>query len=195
MAEQLDFAFEIFDPIESQTASFHLVLSWQINIDNNQLPSIPRLGDLPIILEKANRLARIDRYLSSLEEFASFFLSVQQLHLSEPASNKKTYSPAFRSHRVMEAAKFEASRARNKISHEQKLCSTYMKQFETLVQMVSQTKPPFLTTYIVLISCRPGDFLQRNTNYGANGSGNQNCKARYGCGWNRRHCFALRFVD
>lgn len=104
-----------------------------------QLPSVPNLDDLPMILEKTTRLARIDRYLFSLEEFASFFSSVQQLPLSEPAPENLLHSPVFRSHRVSQSAKFEASRAQNKISHEQKLCQTYMKQFETLIQLVGET--------------------------------------------------------
>lgn len=119
MAEQLDFAFEIFDPIDSTMPL-----------------SIPKLDDLPLILEKATRLARIDRYLSSLEEFASFFLSVQHLPLSGQVPEDLLQSPVFRSSSVSRTAKFEASRARSKISHEQRLCRTYMNQFQTLIQLI-----------------------------------------------------------
>ncbi|KAL8691226.1 MAG: hypothetical protein Q9218_003502 [Villophora microphyllina] len=116
IAEQLDFAFEIFDPIDS----------------SSKLPSIPRLDDLPVILEKSNRLARIDRYLSTLEEFASFFLSVQQLL---PPGVTPESQQAFQSRQNRECGSLEASRAREKIQHEQRLCQTYLKQFDTLVQL------------------------------------------------------------
>lgn len=109
---------------------------------------------MPFILEKANTLARIDRYLSRLEEFALFFISVQALPLIEQTPINEARSPTFRSQRITASAEFEASRARNKISHEQRLCQTYMKQFDTLVQMVRQFRfrVPFLIVVIQVIS-------------------------------------------
>lgn len=119
-AEQLDFAFDIFDPIDSSP----------------QLSNVPKLDDLPFILEKSNRLARIDRYLAGLEEFQSFFLSVQQMLAPNPVSNASDSDPTFRSARTKKSAQFEASRAREKIQQELRLCQTYMRQYDALVQLV-----------------------------------------------------------
>lgn len=98
---------------------------------------MPRLDDLPAILEKSNQLARIDRYLSSLEEFSSFFVSAQ--HLRRPVSAPETGAQehAFRSQENKVYADFEATRAREKIRQEQRLCQTYMRQYDALVQLVS----------------------------------------------------------
>ena len=139
-AEQLDFAFDIFDPIDSlpQVSAFHPRLTIGILADCHQLCNVPKLDDLPSILEKSNRLARIDRYLAGLEEFQSFFLSVQQLQVSEPISTAMDDEPAFRSARTTKSAFFEASRAREKIQQEQRLCQTYMRQYDALVQLVSR---------------------------------------------------------
>ena len=106
--------------------------------DNHQLCNVPRLDDLPFILEKSNRLARIDRYLAGLEEFQSFFLSVQEF-LCPPRPDPGTSgdSPAFCSETTKKSACFEASRAREKIQQEQRLCQTYMRQYDALVQLVS----------------------------------------------------------
>ena len=106
--------------------------------DNHELCNVPKLDDLPFILEKSNRLARIDRYLAGLEEFQSFFLSVQQLLAPEPGLNTRKDDPTFRSAETKKSAQFEASRAREKIQQEQRLCQTYMRQYDALVQLVSQ---------------------------------------------------------
>ena len=99
------------------------------------------MGELPFILEKANRLARIDRYLSGVEEFAFFFVSVQQMPSAVSGkANLRVGSPSL----TKDMAKFEASRMLAKIEHEQKLCQKYQKQFETLVQMVSLTATALL---------------------------------------------------
>ncbi|KAI9814315.1 MAG: hypothetical protein M1826_002281 [Phylliscum demangeonii] len=117
MAEQLDFAFQALDPIESSR------------------PGIPGLKDLPIILKKANRIVQIDRYLSSLEEVVSFFLLVQHQLQEEPPSDGISSQP-FRSRYVQDRAQLEACRAQKKILHEQRLCHTFTQQFDMLIQMV-----------------------------------------------------------
>lgn len=99
---------------------------------------MPGLDGLPFILEKSNRLARIDRYLSGLEELQSFFSSVRQLLPAEPSCEIPVDVPAFRSSQMRKLATFEASRAREKIQQEQRLCQTYMRQYDTLVQLVSK---------------------------------------------------------
>ena len=139
-AEQLDFAFDIFDPVDSlpQVGAFHPPPIVGVLADYHQLCNVPKLDDLPGILEKSNRLARIDRYLAGLEEFQSFFLSVQNLLVPEPTSVAMDGEPAFRSARTKNSAFFEASRAREKIQQEQRLCQTYMRQYDALVQLVSR---------------------------------------------------------
>ena len=109
---------------------------YPVTDSQKQFPSIPQLDGLPAILEKANRLSRIDRYLSSLEEFASFFNSVHELFQVEQGPTEAVLQPTFCSGRVGASRTLEAEKAKNKISHEQRLCKTYMKQFDTLVQMV-----------------------------------------------------------
>ena len=149
-AEQLNFAFDIFDPIDSspQVSGFPPHAIVEIFADDRQLCNVPRLDDLPFILEKSNRLARIDRYLAGLEEFYAFFFSVRQLLAPEPISNTSEDDPAFRSARTRKSAQFEASRAREKIQQEKRLCQTYMRQYDALVQLVSRvpylTKKPYL---------------------------------------------------
>ena len=106
-------------------------------IDSHQMHNIPQLNDLPEILEKSNRLARIDRYLSGLEEFQSFFSSVRQLLSVEAAPETGNNQLGFRSTDVTKSADFEAERAQEKIQQEQRLCQTYMRQYDTLVQLVS----------------------------------------------------------
>lgn len=105
--------------------------------NDHKLCNVPKLDDLPFILEKSNRLARIDRYLAGLEEFQSFFLSVQQLLAPEPDLNTGKEYPTFRSAGTKKSAQFEASRAREKIQQEQRLCQTYMRKYDALVQLVS----------------------------------------------------------
>ena len=102
------------------------------------MPHIPQLNDLPEILEKSNRLARIDRYLSGLKEFLSFFSSVRHLLPVEASPEKAADQPAFRLMTVTKSAEFEASRAQDKVQQEQRLCQTYMRQYDTLVQLVIQ---------------------------------------------------------
>lgn len=90
-----------------------------------------------MILQQSDRLARIDRYLSSLEEFAAFFISVRQEFSPERSSQTAPETLQCLSRSTVQCANLEASRAQRKIEHEQRLCKTYLKQFDTLVQLVS----------------------------------------------------------
>lgn len=124
IAEQMDFAFQTFDPTTVSPAA------------------MPRMDDLPFLLEKANHLARIDRYISGLEEFSSFFISVRSFqHNRDPDLCRATPdldpTQAYRSRDTRERASFESSLAQQKIVRAQKLCSTFLRQYESLVQMVS----------------------------------------------------------
>lgn len=124
IAEQMDFAFEIFDP----TAATH--------------SGMPRMDELPYMLQQANNLAKMDRYISALDEFSSFFVSVRSFQQrtrgvvlletsSEPASRETD-----RRHNIAERATLESCLAQQRIVRARKLCSTYMRQYESLVQMV-----------------------------------------------------------
>ena len=124
IAEQMDFAFQTFDPASVGQAS------------------IPRMDDLPFLLEKANHLAKIDRYLSGLDEFSSFFVSVRSFQNNQDPSLSGNFSALdstqrYRSRNIRERASLESSLARQKILRAQKLCSTFIRQYESLVQMVS----------------------------------------------------------
>jgi hypothetical protein len=124
IAEQVDFAFQTFDPTTVGPAA------------------IPGMDDLPFLLEKANHLARLDRYISGLEEFSSFFVSVRSFqHNRDPGLCRANQDPdstqTYRSRNIRERASLESSLAQQKIVRAQRLCSTFLRQYESLVQMVS----------------------------------------------------------
>jgi hypothetical protein len=124
IAEQMDFAFQTFDPTSVGQAC------------------IPRMDDLPFLLEKANHLARIDRYISGLDEFSSFFVSVRSFQQNRDPNLSKTTSGSdpsqtYRSRNMRERASLESSLAQQKIVRAQRLCSTFLRQYESLVQMLS----------------------------------------------------------
>ena len=131
VAEQIDFAFRIFDPV---------------SIDRL---SVPRMDDLPSILEKASNLSRLDRYLSELEQLASFFEAVQKMceaeHADAIAANASVILPEAQAHprdsdllpchRLVHRATLERLRLQQKIRHSQRLSRTYLTQYESLIQM------------------------------------------------------------
>jgi hypothetical protein len=127
IAEQMDFAFQTFDP----TAVGHSL--------------IPRMDDLPFMLEKASHLARIDRYISGLDEFSAFFVCVRSFQQNRDPSLSRTtdsdFSHTYRSRNTWERASLESSLAQQKMVRAQRLCSTYMRQYESLVQMVGLQGP------------------------------------------------------
>jgi hypothetical protein len=132
IAEQVDFAFQTLDPTAVSQAT------------------IPRMDDLPFLLEKANHLARLDRYISGLDEFSAFFVSVRSFqHNRDPSlcsttSDSETTQP-YRSRNIRERATLESSLAQQKIVRAQRLCSTFLRQYESLVQMVSLHGTALLT--------------------------------------------------
>ncbi|KAL9632049.1 MAG: hypothetical protein Q9164_005549 [Protoblastenia rupestris] len=138
ITEELDPVFDMLDPLDSPGNSA-------------QRPQLPQLRDLPVILEKSNNLARIDRYLSTIEEFVSFFTAVRQSRSVDAVQNHSNEIPQASSHSPSSTASaiFEAFRAREKVQYEQKLCRTYMKQYDALIQVVSPadiTQPSNLLT-------------------------------------------------
>ena len=138
MVEQLNFAFEIFDPthIANGVRGFDLSVARTLLTRWPQMSRVPRLDQLPGILEKANRLAHISRYLSRLEEFTSFFLSVQELLKAESAGSLPHIVAPYNLEQVRLRAKFEAERARQKILHQQNLCKSFIAPFDNLIQIV-----------------------------------------------------------
>ena len=90
----------------------------------------------------------IDRYLSSLEEFSSFLLLVQQTlrteHRIEVAIGESPESLPFNSTWLQERRNLEATRTQSKIQRQQKLCASFSLQFEALIQTVIDGIFPFL---------------------------------------------------
>ena len=127
IAEQMDFAFQTFDP----TAVGHA--------------HILRMDDLPFMLEKASHLARIDWYISGLDGFQAFFVCVRSFQQNrDPSLSRATdsdFSHTYRGRNTWERASLESSLAQQKIVRVQRLCSTYMRQYESLVQMVDLQGP------------------------------------------------------
>ena len=121
IVEQTDHAFKIFDPVSS-----------------GRMP-VPRMDDLPSVLDKANNLARLDRYLSEIEEFSSFFEAVQKMSQAESIADDSvaaTQQDPVLSHRhLAHRASLERSRLEQKIRHSQRLSRTYLSQYESLIQM------------------------------------------------------------
>lgn len=94
------------------------------------------MDDLPAILAKTNKLARIERYLSSMDEMLSFFQRVRQLFAFEGAATDREKSTLMFQHaRAKIYADLESSKASDKTLYKQRLCKTYRRQFEHLVQM------------------------------------------------------------
>lgn len=119
VVEQVDCAFQIFDPVSSENLF------------------VPRVDDLPFVLDKATNLARLNRYLSELEEFASFFEAVQEMSQAERAAASNQggpQKPLPSCYRLIHRATLERSRLRHKILLSKQLSSTYLKQYENLIQ-------------------------------------------------------------
>ncbi|KAG8528423.1 uncharacterized protein KY384_007341 [Bacidia gigantensis] len=113
LTEELDPAFGMLDPINP----------------HSMRSPLPDFQDLPSLLEKSNNLARIDRYLASLEESVSFLAAARQSLSQAPTTSQPILS-------LDSLADFETARARERLLHQQKLCRTYVKQYEALTQMV-----------------------------------------------------------
>ena len=108
--------------------------------DLEQSSQIPQMKDLPIILEKSNRLHLIDRYLSSIEEFSSFLVLVQQtLHKEQSHEESQEHAFGSRLYTVTwlgQRRSLEAAMTQSKIQRQQKLCINLSLQLEALTQMV-----------------------------------------------------------
>lgn len=118
IARQMDLAFRLFDPLET-------------------VESIAHFSRLPLMLERSNELARIDRYTSGLAEILDFFdigssLQTNLSHVVESNSSSTT-SSGYRT-QISRRSHTEALLARQKISSAQRLCRTYIEQYDSHVQ-------------------------------------------------------------
>ena len=113
VTEQIDSAFQILDPNPSDTVS------------------LPQIDALPSVLEKASNLARLERYLSELEELTSFFEAVQKMGQAENTVS----NPNLSSYRLIHRTTLERSRLQQKILHSKRLSRTYLTQYKNLTQM------------------------------------------------------------
>lgn len=114
---QLDLAFHNFDPLD-------------------KIYGIPNIDQLPSMLEQANELARIDRYTSTLNEIVEFFETVRGFQKSQTPPRKDSHTPQKCYSRISERSELESQFAKQKIRHAQQLCRTYIKQYESHVQMM-----------------------------------------------------------
>jgi Mg2+ and Co2+ transporter CorA len=99
-------------------------------------------------MEKANNLARIDRYLCGLEELTRFFISVRQMLKKEKESAKAhiTKSSSVCSYPSGARGDLEAEKTLHKILREQKHCRTYIRHFDTLIQMAISLSTTLITS-------------------------------------------------
>lgn len=114
---QLDLAFYNFDPLD-------------------RICGIPEIAKLPSMLQQANELARIDRYTSSLNEILEFFRTVRDFQNSQAVVQQDSSTPAQCHSRISERSNMESKFAQHKVRHAQQLCRTYIKQYESHVQMM-----------------------------------------------------------
>lgn len=114
---QLDLAFHNFDPLD-------------------RTHTIPDIVQLPSILQQANELARIDRYTSSLNEVLEFFETVRSFQQNQSLPQNDPHLPGKCYSRISERSNLESELAKRKIRHAQQLVRTYIKQYESHVQMM-----------------------------------------------------------
>ncbi|KAK5095049.1 hypothetical protein LTR70_007179 [Exophiala xenobiotica] len=114
---QLARSFHTFDPLD-------------------RVRTIPEMDQLPFMLHQANELARIDRYTSGLSEVLGFFDAVRDFQQSQKPSGSCSNGPQKCYSRISERSNLESNLAKQKITHVQQLCRTYIKQYESHTQMM-----------------------------------------------------------
>lgn len=141
LTEQLDFAFELFDPIRGFSEVTHRpLMSW--NLANREKGDLTlKLDSLHVVLEKWANLLQIDRYLSGIEELCLFFTATREFVQEEKAALAESDTSGSRnpdSNRLtVVRADFEAKKALSKINGQQRHCLAYVKRFETLFQLTT----------------------------------------------------------
>lgn len=133
LVAQLNTAFTAFDPLHKLTSR------------------LPTLNEMPLLLDQTSELARIDRYISGLDEIVAFFHSVKSFQRSfQQVRNLADSVPHTQSHgndrtalsQISPRSNLESELAKQGIQHTRDLCRTYIRQHETLLQMVSETVTP-----------------------------------------------------
>ena len=122
LAEQVDFAFQIFDPL--------LPL---FRISHSDTPS---MDSIPAIMEKSEHLTRVDRYLATLEEFVSFFVSVRRLCPLCVDGSDTVHENHARPRSIQGYTNLEAAQTESKIRRQQTLSKRYIRHFEMLLQVL-----------------------------------------------------------
>lgn len=137
LVAQLKTAFTTFDPLDKLTTR------------------LPTLGEMPRLLDQTSDLARMDRYISGLDEIVAFFHSVKSFQRSFQLEDRN--DPIFAIEprtgpgppdghgtlsslsQISPRSRLESELAKQGLQHTRDLCRTYMRQYETLLQMVSET--------------------------------------------------------
>lgn len=134
LVAQLRTAFTTFDPLDKLTSR------------------LPTLDEMPRLLDQTSDLARIDRYVAGLDEIVAFFDSVKSFQRSfehcpreDPMFSvlpRAGPAPEVPGHgtslsQISPRSTLESELAKQGIQHSRDLCRTYMRQYETLLQMVS----------------------------------------------------------
>lgn len=131
IAQQLNHSFKDLDPI-------HVLRRDKCRDDQGRNPhTVHTLVDLSF------RLASIERYLSGIKELSDFCMFVWNQTIETPITLPSQQDAMTASARA--AAKFEAFRLEKKIQCEERLCDTYTRQCESLIQL----KLSFGTSQIV----------------------------------------------
>ncbi|KAF2152651.1 hypothetical protein K461DRAFT_150577 [Myriangium duriaei CBS 260.36] len=118
LSSQLGLAFQALDPlIQAQT---HL----------------PHVDQLPTILSLVNDLARIDRYTSSLYEINGFLNATRSFQHDQACIGRGNIKPANSESAIFARSVLEAKLAEQQIQHARQLCQTFIKQYESLAQMM-----------------------------------------------------------
>jgi len=114
---QLASSFHVFDPLD-------------------RTGTIPDITQLPFMLHQANELARIDRYTSGLSEVLGFFDAVRAFQQTQKPNSSRSDGPQKCYSRISERSNLESNIAKQKVSHVQQLCRTYIKQYESHTHMM-----------------------------------------------------------
>jgi hypothetical protein len=122
VAEQLDLAFHVFDPL-SEAEAF-----------------IPHIDQVPRMLQQANDLARIERYTSEIVTFFDVVRSFQQSQTSEPRFEQPPRGEGSLMQScyavISPRSNLESELVKQRIGHSRELCQTCIKQCDNLLQMV-----------------------------------------------------------
>jgi hypothetical protein len=116
-AQQLNIAWRTFDPLDGNASV------------------IPESDNLAHHLQSANHLARIDRYISGLDEIVAFFDAVRHFQNKQRPSNCNEQEQNLAS--ITARSELESTLAKDRIGHARQMCRTYIQQYESQTSLVS----------------------------------------------------------